>query len=103
MSNNKSKDKGTREENNLVKKLNSMGIKAKRIPLSGACKEYPGDIEYVIDEIHCLGEVKVRKTGFTKLYDWLKGNDALFIKQVSAKDKGRQFLVVIPLETFCSF
>lgn len=90
MSGKKSRDKGYRGERNLVKLLNEAGIKAKRIPLSGATW-MKGDL--VIENMKA--EVKVRKEGFKRIYDWLSGNDLLFLK-ADRKD----YLVVMRLNLF---
>jgi len=41
------------------------------------------------------GEVKVRKSSFKKLYEWLENQDLLFVKM----DR-KPYLVVMNLETF---
>ena len=90
MSGKKSRDKGYRGERNLVKLLNEAGIEARRIPLSGATW-MKGDL--VIENMKA--EVKVRKEGFKRIYDWLSGNDLLFLK-ADRKD----YLVVMRLDLF---
>ena len=90
MSGKKSRDKGYRGERNLVKLLNEAGIEARRIPLSGATW-MKGDLVIV----NMKAEVKVRKEGFKRIYDWLSGNDLLFLK-ADRKD----YLVVMRLDLF---
>lgn len=85
------KRKGYRGENELVKKLKEAGFDAKRIPLSGATDYKKGDVE--IEEF--TGEVKLRKDGFKKIYEWLGNNDLLFIKADRKK-----YLVVMYLDRF---
>lgn len=75
-----SKDKGARGERHFVNFLNEQGIAAKRVPLSGAMKNFPNDIT-----IDAMGgtfqvEVKLRADGFKEIYKWIKPADVLFIK-----------------------
>ena len=77
---NKFKDKGSRVELEIVNRLLEAGIPAHRIPLSGAVKEYPGDVL-------CAGnirlEIKARANGegFAVLERWLGDNDALVLRR----------------------
>lgn len=76
----KSKDKGYRGERYFVEKLTGAGISAKRVPLSGALQELPGDIT-----LPWLGErrdfeAKWRANGFKEIYKWIKPRRGLFIK-----------------------
>jgi len=73
------KDKGYRGENNLRRLLRDAGIDCQRIPLSGASAITPScDLLVGADERQA--EVKIRGNGFKKLYDWLAGNEYLFVK-----------------------
>lgn len=80
---NKPKRKGTRKENDTVKWLQKKGLKAKRVPGSGAFEGLPGDV--LIDmrsfgfphDLQC--EVKARESGLKMLAKWLGNNDILFI------------------------
>lgn len=83
------RNKGYRGEHNLVRILKESGIKAKRIPLSGATEFQKGDVQ--IQDF--IAEVKLRKNGFKQIYKWLENSDILFIKA----DR-KPYLAVIPLE-----
>ena len=83
------RNKGYRAENEFAKL-----IKGKRIPLSGACDGFKGDVE----GLSLIWEVKIRKDGFKELYKWLEGKDALAIRANKQK-----WLVVIPLDKFIEF
>tara|TARA_R100001086_G_scaffold195493_1_gene112235 strand:- start:853 stop:1164 length:312 start_codon:yes stop_codon:yes gene_type:complete len=77
------RDKGLRVEREIVNACNhpDVGIKAERVPLSGAAGgSYTGDI-MLCDKFRC--EVKSRKdgAGFRLLYKWKGLNDILIIKQ----------------------
>ena len=86
------RDKGNRVEREIVNFLKEKGIEAKRVPLSGAAEGFKGDI--IIDG--CLrAEVKARKDGFKQLYQWLEGNDYLFIKA-----NRKKVLVVMTIDEF---
>ena len=86
------KRKGYRIEHQLVVLLKQNGINAKRVPLSGAQKDFSGDV-IINDEM--IGEVKARRSSFKSLYKWLTDRDVLFVKA----DR-KPFLVVMPLEVF---
>ena len=81
--------KGSRVENLLVKAHEADGIKAMRVPLSGAMAGWKGDLR--VGEL--VAEVKARANGegFSTLNRWLGENDLLFVKQ----DR-KQPLVVMP-------
>ena len=87
------KDKGYRG-NNLRRVVQDAGIERKRIPLSGASAITPS-CDLLIGEDEHKGEVKLRGNGFKSLYDWLAGNEFLFIKA----DK-RPYLCVMALDSF---
>jgi len=90
MSGKASRDKGARREREFVNLLKKEGIKAERVPLSGACGgSYSGDIRlwlhncgFLPDEEY-VAEVKCRKNGagFKTINKWLADNDMLFLKQ----------------------
>jgi 5'-3' exonuclease len=83
-----SKRKGNRTELEFAKLVNG-----KRVPLSGALADHPGDVE----GMGMVWECKVRKEGFKTLYGWLskEGVDALALKA-----NWKLWLVVFPFETF---
>ena len=73
------KRKGTRKENELVKKLIAKGIPARRVPLSGA-GSIPGDVQYG-PRFMCTAELKARKDGegFKTLERWMGDCDSLVL------------------------
>ena len=86
-----SKRKGSHYEREIVKLHEAEGIVARKVPLSGALAEMPGD---VIVADHFRGEVKARTdaNGFKKVRDWLADNDLLFLREIG---KGQDPLVVM--------
>ena len=86
------RNKGNRVEREIVNYLKENGIPAKRVPLSGSANGFKGDI--IIDG-NLKAEVKARKDGFKQIYDWLEGNDYLFIKA-----NRKPVLVVMTIEEF---
>ena len=86
--------KGNRVEREIVRMLNGAGIPARRVPLSGACEGFEGDI--VIGDGY-KAEVKARKSGegFKQIDAWLGAKDFLFLK----RDRGTP-TVVMPWEMF---
>jgi Holliday junction resolvase len=97
MSGKKSRDKGGREEREIVKIIKSYGFPAKRVPLSGAAIGFKGDIhaEFPLGSGDTIIESKVRKDGFKQIYKWLTGNDMLVIRADREKH-----LIVMPLEDY---
>jgi len=83
-----SRDKGAREERQLVNRWRQEGISAQRIPLSGATEYAKGDVQIS----GFIGELKVRQNGggFKSLYDWLGDNDILTVKQ---SGRGRLYVL----------
>ena len=76
-----SRDKGLRVEREIVNACHEVGIKAERVPLSGAAGgSYTGDL-MLCDKFRC--EVKARRegAGFRLLYQWKSLNDILIVKQ----------------------
>lgn len=84
------RQKGYRNENNLVHKLNDDGLQAIRVPLSGGTSFAKGDI--VLQGKYRI-EVKSRQK--IQLYDWLKDNDFLFVK-----GDYKDWLVVMTYDTW---
>jgi len=75
------RDKGLRVEREIVNACLEVGIKAERVPLSGAAGgSYTGDL-MLCDKFRC--EVKARRegAGFRLLYQWKSLNDILIVKQ----------------------
>jgi hypothetical protein len=92
-----SRDKGLRRERAIVDIHAKSGVRAERVPLSGASR-YQGngaDVDlYVRGTAPIKAEVKARAegTGFRSLERWLGANDALFLVRDRAEP-----LVVLPL------
>lgn len=92
-----SRDKGLRRERAIVQLHTASGLRAERVPLSGATR-YRGngaDVDlYVRGAEPLKAEVKARASGsgFRTLEHWLGGNDALFL----VRDRATP-LVVLPL------
>jgi hypothetical protein len=95
-----SRDKGLRRERAIVEIHAKSGLRAERVPLSGAT-HYRGngaDIDlYVRGAEPIKAEVKARGDGdgFRTLERWLGGNDALFLW----RDRAAPF-VVLPLHVW---
>lgn len=64
----KSQTKGYRVEHELVKRLNELGIPARRVPLSGATSFAKGDVHITLNNKDYIVEVKARANGFAKWY-----------------------------------
>jgi len=79
----KEKQKGTRFENLVTKKLLMSGIAAERIPLSGSLGgKYDSDVIIGTPDdpkakIECKNRENIAKT----TWEWLEGNDYLAIKR----------------------
>ncbi len=94
---NKSRNKGDREEREVINLLRSLGVSCERTLESGKRPDGSNtwDITIYPDPNSILrGECKVRADGFKQIYDWLK-NDFLTIR---ADRKER--LYVIPERFF---
>ena len=95
-----SRDKGLRRERAIVEIHAKSGLRAERVPLSGAT-HYRGngaDVDlYVRGAAPVKAEVKARGDGdgFRTLERWLGGNDALFLW----RDRAAPF-VVLPLHVW---
>jgi Holliday junction resolvase len=92
------RDKGARVERELVNKHLEIGVKAERVPLSGAARYKGGahDIDvYVRGDEHApmVAEVKARANGegFKVLESYLGENDILFLRRNNAEP-----LIVLP-------
>lgn len=80
---NPSRQKGDRFERSIVASLNSIHLDAQRVPLSGSAGgHYGGDLTFRWFEERAKSEAKVRggADGFKTLYEWINGNDILFVK-----------------------
>lgn len=82
-----SRDKGARRERQIVDLHRALGVKAERVPLSGAMRfrnTEKTDVDVYArgpDEAPMVCEVKARANGegFTTLERWLGDADALFL------------------------
>lgn len=100
-----SRAKGLRIEREIVQRHKDMGVRAERVPLSGAAGgSFTGDIIVVpeqerfrSDRHPLIAEVKSRKNGagFATLEGWLASNDVLFLRRDRAEP-----LVVLPWSTW---
>lgn len=96
-----SRDKGNRVEREIVNALRENGIKAERVPLSGAAHgSFSGDLILEGDRCGLLrAEVKARKdgAGFKTIESWKGDNDLLVLKS-----NRKNPLVVIDFDLFKS-
>lgn len=93
----KSRDKGGRYEAELVTDLRETGIKAERVPLSGAAHgSFAGDINLPLMGRITRFEAKIRADGFKELYRWLAEHKGLFLRA----DR-KETLVVMRLSDWC--
>ena len=95
-----SRDKGARREREIVNMHRQAGIRAERVPLSGAA-HYQGaahdvDIYPRGADAPICAEIKARKKFPAWLTDWLADNDALIL----VEDRADQPLVVLPWTTW---
>ena len=77
---NRSKQKGDRAERAIVELLRSAGLNAYRVPLSGAVNGFMSDVEIRFQNETLKIESKARSKGFSRIYTWLLGNDAVVVK-----------------------
>jgi Holliday junction resolvase len=96
----KSRNKGQRNERQLVNLLKDAGLDATRVPLSGmghsSGGEFSGDIVVRLASGQLLRfEAKIRQNGFVQTYQWLGNHDALIIRA----DR-REALVVVRLDHY---
>lgn len=96
---NKNKTKGTYHEKWFVKWLQSIGIEAKRQPLSGSLGgEYSGDIKLKLMGRELVAEVKYRDaSNFPNPFSVLDNRDIALYKRKKGKP---QTLVIIPGDLF---
>lgn len=96
------RNKGARIEREIVDRHKELGIKAERVPLSGA-SHYQGngaDVDLYVfgaDAAPLVCEVKARANGggFVTIEAWLADHDALFLRRDRAEP-----LVVLPWKTW---
>lgn len=79
------RDKGSRVERAIVDRFRQLGVRASRVPLSGAAGgDYSGDVvAEVITGQRWVGEVKARKggAGWVVLTRWLGTNQFLVLQE----------------------
>lgn len=93
---NRSKEKGSRFERSAVEVLNSHGLEAKRVPLSGSAVGFKGDVHYLEQGIPKVLECKSRKSGFKTLRTMLGDSDRLLVK-----DDRTEPLMVMRFSDYC--
>jgi hypothetical protein len=71
--------KGDRLEREVVKLLQAAGVPARRVPLSGSARGYPGDLVVTVAGRDHVLEVKARRD-FKTFYGWLQHRDAVILK-----------------------
>lgn len=86
---NRSKQKGNRFEREVVNEAKGLGLGAYRVPLSGACAGFKGDVMVAGRKL----EVKKRASGFKQIYRWIYGFDGVVVGQDC-----REALIVIRLK-----
>ena len=106
-----SRQKGAEFEREITNELKELGLDAKKVPLSGACTEFEGDIwirpaegteyrkNFPIPQLFL--EANRRKRGFKTIYDAIEqggGNDI-----VVARDDRKEAFYVLPKKTFYYF
>jgi hypothetical protein len=107
-----SRDKGARREIAIVARHRNIGVKAERVPLSGASR-YRGngaDVDiypFGPDAAPLLCEVKARENGegFKTIEAWLGDHDVLFLQrdQEAVGQPAPEPLVVIPWRVWDRF
>ena len=98
MSGLRSRRKGARIELEIVKRHLEIGVSARKVPLSGACADFPGDVMIDLpgrEPLRC--EVKARRDGFRTLAKWIEGNDLVVIRR-DREDP----IVCLPWQTWAS-
>jgi hypothetical protein len=75
-----SKQKGNGFEREIVDLLRVAGIKADRVPLSGAVAAFPGDVRFDLRGEQTTAECKRRKRGYKTMYGHLGNNRVLFVR-----------------------
>ena len=91
-----SRNKGAAYEREIVNCLKDNGIKAERIPLSGAMKgNYSGDIK-LGPVLGYIGECKRTKKKLTHIYKALEQDNADFL---FARDDLKETVAIVRMET----
>jgi len=94
---NRAKQKGDRDELNLVHAAKDYGLHARRVPLSGAAEGFKGDVIIKDNRDNSwVAECKHRANGFKQIYGWM--DDHVDILTIRADRQPR--LVVMHEATF---
>lgn len=92
---NRSKEKGSRFEREIVEKARQHGLEANRVPLSGSAAGFKGDVHIKKGRETWVIEAKKRASGFKFLYQHIEGSDVLVVSE----DRNKA-LAVLDLEDF---
>jgi Holliday junction resolvase len=94
-----SRDKGMRFEREVVQWHKDMGVRAERVPLSGAARYQgnAGDVDIYLNGDHAplVTECKIRAKLPKCWRDWLGENDAVFLR-----DNGGETMALLPARTW---
>lgn len=91
------RDKGARFEREIVHALRAYGLRADRVPLSGASEGFKGDVRLIDhNEVSMTIECKKRAHGQKQIREWIEEADLL----VLGADR-QEALVVLRLKDFC--
>ncbi len=91
------REKGRRREQELVRLLKRFGLRASRVPLSGAANTAKCDVVVESEKARLCVELKARKDGWKQLHRWLTTGDVDML--VLWADR-KQPLVVVDLDLF---
>jgi len=92
------RQKGDRLERLAVDILQSYGLDAKRVPLSGAMRGYKGDVVVTINGQPLQLECKSRKAGFKLFYDAIEAGNCGLVLKTDREDP----LICVPLRAFAA-
>ena len=91
-----SRNKGAAYEREIVNQLKEHGVKAERVPLSGAMKgNYGGDIK-LGPVLGYIGECKRTKKSLSRIYKALEQDNADFL---FARDDLKETVAIVRMET----
>lgn len=94
MSGRMSRNKGARNERQLVKYLESKGYHALRVPLSGAAKGFKHDVTAEKDGVTYTFELKVRANEYESIYHFYETNKQGGIVRVGSGGDAAEVLVM---------
>ena len=90
------RQKGDRLERLAVDILQSYGLDAKRVPLSGAMRGFKGDVVVTINGQPLQLECKSRKAGFKLFYDAIEAGNCGLVLKTDREEP----LICVPLRFF---